>query len=211
MDKRLPQSDEAVIVHAPGIRFALRRFSVASIDGLELLLETNEPLPHLSPATPLVLSTPGSNNRLHGSVVSPVGRTELHVRLAPLPERRAFRRVELRLDVEVDPFGQRRHAVSTVRGATRDLGEGGLSLWAPQSFKAGRRAIATIRLTAEPALLAMVEILDCTAATGGGPFAARLKFTTLPWDARLRLRRVVDCHDQPAPDPAGRLSPVIGR
>ena len=62
MDKRLPQSGETVIVHAPGIRFALGRCSVVSVDGLDLLLEANETLPHLSPATPLVLSVLGRSN-----------------------------------------------------------------------------------------------------------------------------------------------------
>jgi hypothetical protein len=187
-----------VIVHAPGTRFALRRFSVISVDRFDLLLETTEPLPHLSPATPLVLSALRSRSRLDGTVVTALGRTGLHVRLAPLPERRAHRRVELRLDVEVDPFGHRHHR--TVQCTTRDLGEGGLSLWVPERLKAGRRAVASIRVAAEPAILAMVEILDSTATAEKGLFATRLKFTTLPWDARQRLRRLLALQDEARPD-----------
>jgi hypothetical protein len=196
VDKRLPQPDETVMVYAPGIRFTHRRFSVVSLDDLDLLLETTELLPHLSPDSPLVVSASGAGTRLRGTVVAARGHGGLHVRLAPLPERRAHRRVELRLDVEVDPFGQRHHR--TVEGATRDLCEGGFSLWTPESLKVGRRAVAAIRLTSESAILAMVEILDCAPTARKGCFVTRLKFTTLPWEARQRLRHVLAVQDEGA-------------
>jgi hypothetical protein len=126
----------------------------------------------------------------------------LEVTLAPLPERRAHRRVDLRLDVDLEPFGHRRH--HTVRCSTDNVGEGGLSLWAPESLKAGRRAVASILLSPAAAILALVEILDSNQVGANGWFT-RLKFTTLPWDARQRLRQALALEE--ARDPVGIVAP----
>ena len=188
VDKRLPQPGQAVTVNAPGIRFALRHFRVVSADCLDLRLETDDTLPHLPPVTPLVLTMLGHRGRFEGTVVDRLGETGLEVRLAPLPERRTQRRVDVTVAVEIDPFGRGKRR--TVPCLSQDISEGGLRISSPEPLKAGRRAVATIRPADGPPIYAMVEILDSW-ADNDGCYVTRLKFTSLPADGLAELRQLI--------------------
>lgn len=188
VDKRLPQPGQAVTVNAPGIRFAVRHFRVVSADYLDLRLETDDTLPHLPPVTPLVLTMMGHRGRFEGTVVDRLGETGLDVRLAPLPERRTRRRIELRVAVEIDPFGRGNRR--TVSCLSRDISEGGLRLSSPQALKTGRRAVVTIRPANAAPIYAMVEILE-SRADDDGRYDTRLKFTSLPRDGQAQLQQLL--------------------
>jgi len=197
VDKRLPEAGRSVAVNVPGVRFAARTFRVVSADWLDLHLETDETVPRLGPETPLVLTVLGRQDRLVASVIEQVDPCGLLVRLVPLAERRRQPRVQLTVAIDLDMFG-RSHA-GTIRGETGDISEGGLRVAMPRALRAGPRGVATIRPPGEPAIYAMVELLESMRATAEG-FEARLQYTALPDDGREHLRLLVT---RTSPSPAG--------
>lgn len=160
------------------------KFRIVAIDDLGVHLEAQDPMATLAEGTPVALWAEEDHLPLEGLVVGSADG-EVIVTLPALSERRH----QLRASIAVNGELQLLDVPDSlpVRFTSTDLSEGGVRVRLTRSLSWGDRVFITLDFPPGMPVMAVAEVLDSTVSVDGGEFEARLRFTCISEESRLRL------------------------